>query len=329
MSSFAFHDLIVPASGYGRVALPVTRMAGGYPVTIPLHVAHGAKPGPKVLLLAAVHGEEIFAVDVIRRVLREVDRTSLRGTIMAIPVGNPPSLEWRTRNTPVDMLNMNRVFPGKAGGWLSERMAAVISEVVRGVNVVIDIDGGSAERVIHYVYVKESTDAVGRQVEELSRVFGLELLYRGPFFDGSVSSYAQDLGIPCIVPEVGGSFLYLDGRFLDQAVAGVMNVMRHLGMLDGAPVKPLQQYMITDRVLIRVPQGGIFHPLVGVESLNRPLRRGTPLGSIMDPYTLEDVATMTAPWDDSVLLQMRVLVSAVHPGDYAYIIGNRGSAERL
>lgn len=329
MSAYALRDLRVENGAYGRADLYVTRMAGGYPLTIPLHVANGARPGPSVLLVAAMHGEEIFAVDVIREVLRRVDRAELRGTILALPVANPPSLEWRTRNTPVDMLNMNRVFPGKDGGWLTEQMAAVVSEVVRTADTVIDLDGGSSERVIHYTYIKDDPGPWGQEVESRSKVFGLELLYRGPFFEGSMSSLCQDLGIPCLVPEVGGSLLYQDPRFLEEAVTGVLNVLRHLEMLPGKPVRPQAQYVLTKRTLIRCPQGGIFHPVAGLHELNWPLPANTVLGRIIDPYTLDETVTITTPWDEAVILQMRVLTSTVQPGDYAYIIGDRSSAERV
>lgn len=282
-------------------------MAGGYPLTIPLHVANGAYPGRTMLLLAAIHGEEIFAVDVIREVLRRVDRAELRGAILAIPVGNPPSLEWRTRNTPIDMLNMNRIFPGKASGWLSEQMAAVISDVVKTADVVIDLDGGSSERVIHYTYIKDDPGTWGQEVETLSKIFGLELLYRGPFFEGSVSSYCQELSISCIVPEVGGSLLFQDPRFLEEAVKGVLNVLRYVEMLPGRPELPDFQYLLTRRTLVRCPQGGIFHPDVALAELNRPLPAGKLLGRIIDPYALGEAARITAPWDDAVILQMRVL----------------------
>jgi len=329
MAGFSIGGITVDAGSYGRTDLPVGRMSGGYDLKIPLHVVHGARPGPKLLLLGAIHGEEVFAVDVIREVLRSVPRDHLSGTVLAVPVANPPSLEGRTRNPPIDMLNLSQLFPGDPNGWITERIAAALSPVMRTADVIIDLDGGTAERVIHYMYVKKTDDRWGEQVTELSRVFGMELLYAGRFVEATVSSYAHSLGIPCVGAMIGGSLLYLDPRYLDEAVRGVFNVMRHLEMLPGAPVRPERQSLLTERVLLRVPHGGIFHPRVGVEVLNRPLKKGTVLCTVVDPYTLDEVGSLTAPYDASIPLQMRVLTSAVQPGEYAYIMANGATATAL
>lgn len=326
MVAIKVRDLTVQPGDRGQTRIEVCQMAGGYPLTLPLHILHGTRPGPKLLLVAAVHGEEIFAIEVIRQVLRRIELPRLAGSVLAIPVANPPSLEWRTRNTPIDMLNMNRVFPGNKEGWITERLAAAVAEIVEDVDVVIDLDGGNSERVIHYTYVKQAEGAWGRQVEELSRVYGMEYLYSGPFFQGSVSEFAQNLGIPAIVPEVGGSLLFQDSRFLEEAVHGVFNVMRYLGMLDGSPKASTRQFLLVQRRLIRVPRGGIFCPEVGIESLNTPLPKGTLLARVVDPYSLDEVATITSPYHDSILLQMRALLSTVQPGDYAFIIGDGSTA---
>jgi predicted deacylase len=84
--------------------------------------------------------------------------------------------------------------------------------------------------------------------------------------------------------------------------------------------------MVTRRTLVRVPHGGIFHPAVGIEALDSEVRGDTVLGTVVDPYTLEQVAEIRAPYARSALLQMRVLPSAVQPGEYAYIIADLDSA---
>ncbi len=329
MSAFEIAGISVPQGSRGYAKLQVGRLAGGYDLTLPLHVVNGREDGPTILIVAAIHGEEIYATEACRQVLDRFDSNELRGTILLVPAANPLSLEQQTRNTPFDMLNMNRVFPGKADGWISERLAAALSTVVPRADAIIHIDGGSVERLIHYIYIKDSGDEWGKRVYELSKLFGLEVAYTGPFFEGSLSAYAASLGIPCIVPEIGGSLLLTNPKYMEETLTGITNILSHYGMVD-IPIKlPERQTVITRRTLIRIPNGGIYVPSVGLAELNVPLPKDTLLGTVVDPYSLKATEEIRAPYEDSVIFQMRALLSAVQPGDYAYIIGDGTSARPI
>lgn len=327
MSAFRHLGLEVAPGARGATRLPVADVAGGYSLSVPLHVLNGAHPGPTLMVVGVVHGEEIFAIDAIRTALASIDLARLHGTVIAVPVANPPALAANTRNSPLDMLDLNRQFPGSEEGWLSQRIAAAIAPLVDRSDCLLHIDGGAIERVIHYTFVK--SDGSGNGVtEHLSRAFGLKLLYRGSHSEGSITSYAASRGIPAVLAEIGGSMLYTDLRYLQRASTGVLNVMRALHMLDGAIVRPAeQQVLLTRRTLVRVPVGGIFHPTVGLEVIDGEVAGGTVLGTVMNPYSLEQVGEIRAPYARSALLQMRVLPSAVQPGDYAFIIADLDSAE--
>lgn len=327
MTGFRLGDLLVAPGSRAYTRLSVGLLAGGYDLSLPLHVVHGAKPGPTLLTVGVVHGEEIFAIDAIRGAMQRLNPDKLRGTLLAVPVANPPALASQTRNGPLDMLDLNRQFPGSASGWLSERIAARLAELVDRSDCLLHIDGGSTDRVIHYTFVK--TKAGGSSSgdgDRLSRAFGLKLLYRGPQASGSLTSYAAEKGLPCVLAEIGGGMLYSDTRFLERATAGVLGVMGALGMVTAELPTICEQLMLTRRTLVRVPQGGIFHPSVGIEAIDSEIRGDTVLGTVTDPYSLEQVAEIRAPYARSVLLQMRVLPSAVQPGDYAYIIADLDSA---
>lgn len=327
MSTFRYGDLEVRRGGRGLTRLPVGDLAGGYSLSVPLHVLHGAQPGPTILVVGVVHGEEIFAVDAIRTALSKIQLSELNGTVMAVPVANPLALASQTRNTPIDMLDLNRQFPGDARGWVSQRLAATLSDLVERSDLLLHIDGGSLDRVIHYVFVKADSGPAAELTQRLSRAFGLRLLYRGPQSEASLTSYAAAHGVPSVLAEIGGSTLYGDPVYLERAATGVLNVMRSMEMLPGQVEAPSDQVLLTRRTLVRVPAGGLFHPVVGLEALGRELTADTLLGTILDPYRLEQVAEIRAPYQRSVLLQMRVLPSAVQPGDYAYIIADLSSAE--
>lgn len=327
MKSFRIYDLEIPPATRGYMRLSIGRLAGGYDLSLPLHIIHGTDEGPMLLTVGVVHGEEIFAIDAIRGALERVDPGALRGTLLAVPVANPPALASQTRNTPLDMLDLNRQIPGDSAGWLSERIAARLAELVDRSDCLLHIDGGSTDRVIHYVFMKGASGAVGTESERLSRAFGMKLLYRGPQALGSLTSYAAEKGLPCVLAEIGGGMLYTDPQFLERATGGMLRVMSALGMVEGELHAVDEQIILTRRTLVRVPQGGIFHPVVGVEAIDSEIAGDTVLGVVIDPYSLEQVAEIRAPYRHSTLLQLRVLPSAVQPGDYAYIIADLDSAE--
>jgi predicted deacylase len=320
-------DLEVAPGSRGQRRVEVARLADGYDLSLPVHVLRGAHEGPTLLVVGVVHGEEIFAVEAIRQALDRVELTELRGTVLAVPVANPLALAAQTRNTPLDMLDLNRQFPGDGNGWLSQRLAAALAELVERSDCLVHIDGGTLDRVIRYVFVKGGSGSPDDVNERLSRAFGLDLLYRGPHMPGSLTSFAAERGVPAVLAEVGGALLYADPRHLERVTTGVFNIMRSLEMLPGVAEVPSGQRLVTRRTMLRVPAGGIFHPRVGIEVLGQELAEGTLLGTVVDPYGLEEIAQLRAPYARSVLFQMRVLPSAVQPGDYAYIIGDLGSAE--
>ncbi|MBX3142774.1 MAG: succinylglutamate desuccinylase/aspartoacylase family protein [Trueperaceae bacterium] len=325
MTAFRFSSLVVESGNRGYTRLSVGRLADGSELSLPLHVVHGATAGPTMLLVGVVHGEEIFAVDAIRSALNAIDPRALRGTLMAVPVANPPALAWQSRNGPVDSLDLNRQFPGSGDGWLSERIAARLSELVDRSDCLVHIDGGTTDRVIHYTFVKTAAGEVGGEGERLSRAFGMKYLYRGPQAKGSLTSYAAERGLPCVLAEIGGGTLFGDPTYLKRASDGVLRVMAALDMVSAPKAEVGEQHLLTRRTLVRIPEGGIFHPSLGVDALDRELPKDTLLGAVLDPYTLEYVAEIRTPYQRSVLLQMRVLPRAVQPGDYAFIIADADS----
>src|SRR5947207_10488499 len=92
--------------------IPVTTLASGFELFIPLHRLEGRSPGPTIGLSAVVHGDEPLTNEIVRQVLSRIDPAELRGTILAVPIANPLGFESRSRNTPIDMLDMKRNFPG-------------------------------------------------------------------------------------------------------------------------------------------------------------------------------------------------------------------------
>jgi predicted deacylase len=299
--------------------LPVTTLASGMELRIPVHRIIGAHPGPTLGITAGIHGDEYLPLEVVRQTVAQIDPAQLHGTVIAIPVVNPLAIESQTRNTPIDMLNLNRVFPGDPNGWLTEILANVIcSTILPELEYLVDLHAGGAQPIVDYVYIQND--------EGMSRAFGFPALYRPPNpYTGTLTDVAQQRNIRCVVVEMGGGMIENDA-YLERGLRGVFNVMQYLQMLPGAPIVPEKQTVVTDMRVIRPHVGGLLYPGVRFPELGTIVPRDTLLGTVISPYTFEVLEEIRSPFERGLMILLRPTITKVHPGDYAYMVANADSA---
>ena len=299
--------------------LRVTTLASGMELRLPVHRVRGAQPGPVLGVTAGVHGDEYLPIEVVRRLVSELDPAQLRGTVLAMPVVNPLSFESQTRNLPIDMLNLNRVFPGDRDGWLTEQLAAVVCEqFLPGIELLVDLHAGGAQPTVDYVYIQND--------EASSRAFGFPVLYRPPHpFAGTLSDVAMARGIRSLVVEMGGGMLAND-VYLERGLRGVYNVLKFMQMLPGEPQAAGPQTVVTDMRVMRPHVGGLLYPGVTLKDIGQVVDEHTLLGSVISPYTFETLEEMRAPFRRSLMILLRGAITKVHPGDYAYMVANAESS---
>ena len=296
-----------------RVA--VAQLANGHQLELVIHrLIGGAGDGPRLGLIGGIHGDEPLGVEMVRRVLNSLEADRFKGEIAALPVANPYAFQSLTRNTPLDMNNLNRVFPGDPDGMLTEQIAhAICEQLLPQCDFLIDFHSGGNLATVDYVYLHDDRG--------LAKAFGCEILFEGPSYAGSFGDYARNNGVPTVVAELGGGQQRND-YFLEKGVRGARNVMKALEMLEGAPELPPSQLVVHEMALIRPHHGGLLLSTVDASRLGERVAAGSELARVVSPYTFEVLETMTAPFDPTLLVLVREPVTKVDPGDFGFIVGN-------
>lgn len=299
-----------------RSWLDVSARADGGMWRLPILRVEGAAPGPRLVVFGAVHGDEYDGPEVIHRVFELTDPAAMAGELVMVPVCNVPAYEACTRVSPVDGANLARVFPGKPDGTLTERIAHVLTErVIRGADALIDVhSGGLAYDIPTLVGYTHGDAPLHRANRALAEAFGAPVVWAhpAPLPPGRSLSAADALGVPSVYTEAAGA-----GRVTPDVLAtfvrGVFNVMRHLGMLAGAPApEPSPRRLMGDGNMDQIepaPCAGHFRADV---ALLDPVVSGQRLGTV---YNLlgEPLAGVLAK-RDGVVITLRGL-HRVNAGD--------------
>ena len=224
---FVISDQRVVSGQRAIVDLELPKLNSHTHLSMPVHVVHGKKDGPCLFVSAAVHGDELNGVEIIRRLLEVKALSRLAGTLVAVPVVNVYGLIHQSRYLP-DRRDLNRSFPGSAAGSLAGRVAHLfIDKIVRHCTHGIDLHTGAIHRT-NLPQIRANLD--DQETERLARAFGVPVLLNATLRDGSLREAASELGIPMLLYEAGEG-LRFDEVCIRAGLLGVLNVMRALAML--------------------------------------------------------------------------------------------------
>jgi predicted deacylase len=257
----------------------------------------GAKPGPTFLITAGIHAAEYTGIEAAIRLGRLLDPAEISGTVVIIPLLNRPGFYERSIYVnPEDHDNMNRVFPGDPNGTWSERFAHhLLAEVVSGVQYEIDLHAGDLiEDLVPFVGYRESgrpeLDATMlRMMAAYGAAWAVRRLPSGERV-GLLYAAAAERGVAAILAESGRNGL-LEEDAVQRHVDGVLNILRTVGILSGAPKDVPPPTLLTRFDWLRSPHEGIFHCRVQV---NDRVRAGQVLGEMVD-LVGEPLGEITAP----------------------------------
>ena len=299
--AFAMGTAAVERGRLGTGYLESAYLRDGTRVRIPLVIVHGAGPGPVLWVGSTVHGDEIPGCEVIRRLTREqLDPRALRGTVVAAPVQHPVAFLTSTRLTGHDGVNINRVFPGDPQGTLTQRIAHdLFHQGVARADAVVDIHSNAIGAVSFNIVRTGGSGRAWDDQWKLADAFGISVSV-GPVgqlgLAGTLQDAAINAGKPALTVELSGGYVWEEPS-VRAGVRGVLNVMKALGMLDGAPEPQVDVQVIpgrlTDRHSLMCEKGGFVRPM---RALGTQVRRGDPVVVLYDVFGAP-VETVASPID--------------------------------
>lgn len=315
-SPFELGTVTVGVGETAVVDLPVAPMYTHDDLSISVQVVHGKRPGPTLFVSAAIHGDEINGVEIIRRLLQHRALRNIRGTLLAIPIVNVYGFLNHTRYLP-DGRDLNRSFPGSPKGSLTGRVAHTFSEeILQRCTHGIDLHTGSRHRS-NFPQIRADLDDPVTQ--RMTRAFGVPLALDAKIRDGSLRECAQDAGIPVILYEAGEA-LRFEEVYVRAGVKGIINVMREIGMLPASRAsKPIPPPVISDQTSwVRAPESGILRTIV---PLGAKVQQGEVIAMVADPLGTKETA-ITAP--DAGMVIGRTNLPLVYEGDATFHIARYG-----
>ncbi|MDH3538770.1 MAG: succinylglutamate desuccinylase/aspartoacylase family protein [Acidimicrobiia bacterium] len=274
---FAIAGHTVEAGSQAKFELPIARLMSGTPVTLPILVLHGGHKGPTVWLSAAVHGDELCGVEIVRQVVQGLEPKSMSGTVIAVPVVNVHGFNTGDRYLP-DRRDLNRSFPGSARGSLAARIAHLLmTEVVSRSSVGLDLHTGSDHRT-NLPQIRADLD--DPFTLELTEAFGAPIAVHSRIRDGSLRQAATEAGATVLLYE-GGEALRFDPAAIATGRDGVRRILAKLGITGAADPMPGPTLLSRRSRWLRAPRSGILHLEAG---LGARVTRGQTIATIFDPF---------------------------------------------
>ncbi len=280
----------------------------GTPVEMPFTFIHGAQPGKSILLTAGVHGGEYPCIETAIQLANEIDPAEVSGTILIIHPVNPAAFLARMQYYgPFDGKNLNRVFPGKATGTVSERIAYQINEFQQAADFFLDLHGGDIHEglVPFVIYSQLGGPEVASQSRELSALLGFPYVVGSVSENGSIGAAAK-CGTPGFLAELGQCGRWSIKEVEEYKVA-VCNVLQFLEVIPGKHSTHEVQYL--DKMLVSTAsEEGCWYPAVELES---SVKKGQKLGEIRDFFGVEK-ASYFAESDGIILYLVTSLAITVN-----------------
>jgi uncharacterized protein len=262
------------------VELAVANLYTHTHLNMPVHVVNGRRDGPTLFLTAAIHGDELNGVEIIKRILKRGILKGLRGRLLAVPIVNVFGFIEQSRYLP-DRRDLNRSFPGRGSGSLAARLAnLVVTEIVAKADYGIDLHTGAVDRT-NLPQVR--ADLSEPFAKRMAHAFGAPVVIDANTREGSLRQHAGQIGVPTLLYE-SGEALTFDELSIKVGVRGIIRVMRELEMLPprAGPRKSAAAPIYTNATTwVRAPMSGLIQARC---RLGQQVRAQQVLAKISDPF---------------------------------------------
>ncbi len=319
---FEIGDTSVAPGERRVVGLPVASLyTHAAPLNLPVHVVCGRREGPRLFLTAAIHGDELNGVEIVRRVLQHRALSNMHGVLVAVPIANAFGMLQHSRYLP-DRRDLNRSFPGSPSGSLAARLAHIlVDHVVRRCAYGIDLHTGSSHRS-NLPQVR--ADLSDPETLELARSFGVPVLINSSVRDGSLRGEATSSGVRMLLYEAGEALRY-DELAIRVGVEGVLNVMRGLGMIVRRRAAPSgEPFIARSSTWVRAPSSGV---VITPRQLGDHVSDGDTLAEICDPSDFFEGQTSPVRATTSGVIVGRTNLPLVNEGDALFHIARFEDAQ--
>lgn len=293
--------------------VPVSTLGNGHELSVVVHRLEGTSAGPTIGITGGIHGDETDTVEYVRRFIQQMEHQSFSGTILAVSCANPLAYEYRTRNTPNDMIDLNRVFPGDADGLLTHQLANKLFGVFSSdCEYFVDFHCGGVFPTVDYVYLHGD--------EGLARSVGSRVIYSGPSYEGSLAFCLERKGLHTTVIELGGGRLDATPA-ADRACLALSRILTYAGLLTGDIDEEAEQIVVDQMVTVRPHHGGMLISELSLSQLGTILPKGAVVGTVIHPQTLQTLEVLSTPFEQSVIVLARQGFTPVSVGDYGFMFG--------
>ena len=252
-------------------------------VNMPVHVICGKKQGPTIWVTAAIHGDEINGIEIVRRLLKKPGLRKMAGNLIVIPIVNVYGFLYQKRHL-MDRRDLNRSFPGSLEGSIASRLAnLIVSEICPLATHVIDLHSGSNHR-FNLPQIRTNLDI--QENEALALAFNSPVILHSAYRDGSLREYVNEKGIPFLLYEAGEA-LRFDELSIRTGLNGILSVMASLDMISAGRYRVKQFSPVVSRhsSWIRAPQSGILRAL---KKAGQKIIKGQTIAIICNPANQQE-----------------------------------------
>lgn len=289
------------------LAMPLPELYSCAPLHMPIKIIHSKIEGPCLLVIAAMHGDELNGTEIINQLYSHKGLTRLRGTVIMIPVMNVYGLMTRSRYLPGG-IELDRSFPGSKNGNLAARMSQLfIKEIFSKADICIDLQTGALNSMnLPQLYISPDD----QQSKKIAQFFNAPVISYGPCEKGRLRTYAHKQSKPYILYEAGEA-LRFDEYAIKTGTRGVLNVMQQIGMLPSKKKEHVSTYHFAEKnIWVRSTTSGISHAKF---KLGQHVKKGDELCTINDPFDAAPPTSVRCP-EDAIIVGMNNL-PLIHEGE--------------